>query len=128
MPEADVAFNEAIQHAQRPADHAWSHPAVRIAGVGVGWFDLANASGERQINIARSRFGKEYQAIVNRVMAGGEVESRGLIGHDGQLSAAELAERNGREQMAADAEKQFGRRMSGEEGVSKLRELLGGMS
>lgn len=126
MPDTDMAFSEAIQHAQQPGQHQWSHAAVRVAGAAVGWFDMAAATGERAINIMKSRFGKEYLAIVNRVMAGGEVEPRTLIGHDGQLTPAELAERNGREQMAAEAEKEFGRSMTAEQGVSKLRELLGG--
>ncbi len=125
MPESDVAFIEAIQHAQQPGQHEWSHPAVRVAGAAAGWFDLANATGERAINVIRSRFSKEYLAIVNRVMAGGEVEPRTLIAHDGQLTPAELAERNGREQMAAEAAKEFGRSMTAEQGVSALRNLLG---
>lgn len=124
MPDLDVAFSEAIQHAQQPAQHAWSHPAVRVAGAAVGWFDLATATGERAVGVAKSRFNKEYLAIVNRVMAGGDVEQRTLIGHDGQLTPAELAERNGLEQMAAEAEKQFGRSMTGKQGVSALRDLL----
>lgn len=126
MPNADVAFNEAIQNSQNPAGHSWSHAAVREAGQAAGWFDLAQASSESRIRTLRSTFRKQYDAVVNRVMAGGEVEERALVGHDGQLNAAQIAERNGREQAAAQAEERFGRRMSGEQGIAALKGVLRG--
>lgn len=126
MPSADLAFKEAIQNSQSPGGHNWSHSAVRKAGLVTGWFDLAQASSDTKIRALRSIFNKHYDAIVNRVMAGGEVEARALVGHDGQLSPAELAERAGREQVAAEAEKRFGRRMSGEQGIAALKGVLRG--
>lgn len=126
MPSAEIAFNEAIQHSQNPAGHNWSHAAVREAGRATGWFDLAQASSDARIRILRSTFRKQYDAVVNRVMAGGEVEERALVGHDGQLNAAQIAERNGREQAAAEAEGKFGRRMSGEQGIAALKGVLRG--
>ncbi|WP_339885632.1 replication protein P [Vreelandella maris] len=126
MPSAEIAFNEAIQHSQNPAGHSWSHAAVREAGRATGWFDLAQASSDARIRILRSTFRKQYDAVVNRVMAGGEVEERALVGHDGQLTAAQIAERNGREQAAAQAEEHFGRRMSGEQGIAALKGVLRG--
>ncbi|WP_404463057.1 hypothetical protein LG331_09775 [Vreelandella aquamarina] len=126
MPSPDLAFKEAIQHSQNPAAHAWSHLAVREAGKSTGWFDLAQASSESRIRTLRGLFLKHYDAIVNRVMAGGDVQERALVGHDGQLTPAQIAERNGREQAAAQAEKQFGRRMSGEQGIAALKGVLRG--
>jgi hypothetical protein len=126
MPSVEIAFNEAIQYSQSPGGHRWTHPAVREAGRATGWFDLAQASSEARIRALRSIFSKHYLAVVNRVMAGGEVEAQALVGHDGQLSAAQIAERNGREQAAAQAEKQFGRRMSGEQGIAALKGVLRG--
>nr|WP_251048100.1 hypothetical protein [Halomonas sp. ISL-56] len=126
MPSVYIAFNEAIQHSQSPDSHCWSHAAVREAGRATGWFDLAQASSESRIRILRSTFRKHYDAVVNRVMAGGPVEARALVGHDAQLNAAQLAERNGREQAAAQAEAKFGRRMSGEQGIAALKGVLRG--
>lgn len=126
MPSVDLAFNEAIQHSQNPAGHQWAHAAVREAGRATGWFDLAQASSEARIRALRSTFRKQYDAVVNRVMAGGPVEARALVGHDAQLSAAQIAERNGREQAAAQAEAKFGRRMSGEQGIAALKGMLRG--
>lgn len=126
MPSVEVAFDEAIQHAQNPGGHRWTHGAVREAGQATGWFDMAAATSESRIRALRGRFSKQYRAIVNRVMAGGPVEARALLGSDGQLTASQLAERNGREQVAAQAEEQFGRRMSGEQGIAALKGLLRG--
>lgn len=128
MPSVELAFDEAIKHAQNPAGHRWTHCAVREAGRATGWFDLAAATSESRIRALRGTFGKQYRAIVNRVMAGGSVEARGLVGHDGQLTAAQRAERDGLEQVAAQAEKQFGRRMSGEQGIAALKGMLRGGS
>ncbi|WP_260851423.1 replication protein P [Halomonas sp. C22] len=128
MPSVEQAFDEAIKHAQNPAGHRWTHGAVREAGRATGWFDLAAATSESRIRALRGAFGKQYRAIVNRVMAGGPVEARGLVGHDGQLTAAQRAERAGLEQAAAQAEKQFGRRMSGEQGIAAIKGMLRGGS
>lgn len=126
MPSIEIAFNEAIQNSQNPAGHNWVHAAVREAGRATGWFDLAQASSETRIRALRSIFSKHYLAVVNRVMAGGPVEARALVGNDGQLNAAQIAERNGREQAAAEAEGKFGRRMSGEQGIAALKGVLRG--
>lgn len=124
MPDAETAFSEAIQNSQRPADHRWSHAAVREAGRATGWFDLAQASSATRIRTLKSMFCKQYGAVINRVMAGGSVESQALVGHDGQLNPAELAERNGREKAAAEAGARFGHRMSGEQGIAALKGIL----
>lgn len=126
MPSVEVAFSEAMQHSQNPAWHNWAHEAVREAGRATGWFDMAQASSDAKIRALRAVFVKQYDAVVNRVMAGEEVEARALVGHDGQLTPAQLAERNGREQVAAEAEKKYGRRMSGEQGIAALKGVLRG--
>ncbi|WP_258955946.1 replication protein P [Vreelandella titanicae] len=127
MPNVEVAFNEAIQNAQNPGGHKWSHAAVREAGQAAGWFDLAQASSESRIRALRSIFRKHYYAVVNRVMAGGQVEARALVGNDRQLTPAQIAERNGREsaqQRAEDAG--IPSSMSSEQGLRSLRAALGG--
>lgn len=126
MPDVEIAFSEAIQNSQNPSGHRWTHAAVREAGRATGWFDLAQAGSDAKIRALRSTFRNHYDAVVNRVMTGGPVESRGLVGHDSQLNAAQLAERNGREQAAAEAESKYGRRMSGEQGIAALKGILGG--
>lgn len=126
MPETNSAFQEALQHAQSPADHQWSHQAVREAGAAAGWFDLASATTEREMNITRSRFNRQYQAVVNRVMAGGAVEAQALIESDRGITPAQMAERAGQERAAAEAEKDYGRSMNGEQGIAALRKALKG--
>ncbi|MHB0775404.1 replication protein P [Halomonas sp. WWR20] len=126
MPELQQAFFEARAHAQQPEAHQWSHEGVRQAGAMTGWWDLANATSNTKADRLLSIFRASYESICNRVMAGEPVEPRALIGSDGQLSASEIAERNGREQAAAQAEEQFGSRMSAEQGLAALRALVGG--
>ncbi|MGM0858635.1 MAG: replication protein P [Pseudomonadota bacterium] len=126
MPSVEVAFSEAMQNSQNPAAHHWTHAAVREAGRATGWFDMAQASSEAKIRALRAVFVKQYDAVTNRVMGGGPVEARALVGHDDQLTPAQIAERNGREQVAAEAEEKYGRRMSGEQGIAALKGVLRG--
>lgn len=125
MPDSTFAFQEALQHAQEPTRHRWSHAAVKAAGAAAGWFDMAAATTDREINIVRSRFIKQYQALVNRVMSGGDVEPQNLIESDGRLNAAQVAERAGLEKASADAER-YGRKMTGEQGIAAMRKALKG--
>ena len=126
MPEMQAAFHEARVNAQQPAQHDWSHEGVRQAGLMTGWWDLANATTDAATRRLQTMFRTNYESICNRVMAGESVEARALIGNDGKLSVAEIAERNGREQAAAQAEERFGNRMSSEQGLAALRAMTGG--
>lgn len=126
MPDEEVAFDEAIQHARSPSNHRWSHAAVREAGKATGWFDLASASSESRIRKLKGGFVKQYRAVVNRVMSGGAVEARGLLTSDGQLTPSQLAERKGSEEAAARAQEEFGSAMTADQGLAMVRGLLNG--
>lgn len=126
MPNVEVAFDEAIQHARSPSNHRWSHAAVREAGKATGWFDLASASSESRIRKLKGGFVKQYRAVVNRVMSGGPVEARGLLGNDGQLTPSQLAERKGREEAVSKAQDEFGSAMTADQGIAMMRGLLRG--
>lgn len=126
MPNPEAAFDEAIQHAQSPGSHRWSHAAVREAGKATGWFDLASASSDSRIRKLKGAFVKHYRAVVNRVMSGGPVEARGLLTSDGQLTPSKMAERKGREEAASKAQDEFGSTMTADQGISMMRGLLRG--
>jgi hypothetical protein len=126
MPNVEAAFDEAIQYAQTPGSHRWSHEAVREAGKATGWFDLASASSESRIRKLKAAFVKQYRAVVNRVMSGGPVEARGLLSNDGQLTPSQLAERKGREEAATKAQDEFGSAMTADQGIALMRGLLRG--
>ncbi|AIA76251.1 hypothetical protein FF32_15825 [Halomonas campaniensis] len=97
LPSDAQAWREATANAHQPSRHRWSHEAVRMAGKAVGWWDLTHGGGETRTDRLERRFRKEYAALVNRVMAGEQLQARTLIGHNSQLNRAELAQRASRE-------------------------------
>lgn len=124
--EAD-AWREVTANAHQPQRHQWSHEAVRMAGAAVGWWELTHGGGESRASRMESRFRKEYGALVNHVMSGEQLQARTLIGHDSQLSRAELAERASREAAQQRAEAAgMPDRMNSEQGLRSLRAALGG--
>ncbi|MGE4534681.1 replication protein P [Halomonas sp.] len=127
MPAVGVAWREAAGHAHAPGDHPWSHEAVRLAGQAVGWWELTHGGGETRAARLEKRFAKEYQALVNRVMEGDDLTPRQLLEHDGSRSAAELAERAGREAAAQQAQAAgLPDRMNADQGLRSLRAALKG--
>lgn len=83
LPDVESAYREAcrLARALSPAAARWSHPVVYYAGRQVGWFDLERSEGG-----VEKRFGKIYQGLCQRVVAGEQFElprcdSRSL-GHD----------------------------------------------
>ncbi len=127
LPAAADAWREASTHAHHPEQHRWSHQAVRMAGAAVGWWDLTHGSSGTHTSKLERTFRTEYAALVNRVMAGEQLQARGLIGHDSQLSRAALAERASREAAQRNAEAAgMPPRMNSEQGLRSLRAALGG--
>lgn len=127
MPEVSVAWREAAGHAHAPADHQWSHEAVRLAGQAVGWWELTHGGGETKAARLEKTFAREYTALVNRVMRGEELVPRQLLEHDGSRSAAELAERAGREAAQQQAQAAgLPDRMNADQGLRSLRAALKG--
>lgn len=125
MPAVSEAWKEAGAHSHDPTHHAWSHPAVRLAGQAIGWWELRHVLPSRVERLER-RFAREYTALVNRVMAGEELVPRQLLEHDGNRSAAELAERAGREAAQQQAEAAgLPQSMKPEQGLASLRNALG---
>ena len=125
LPDVVMAWREVCDHAHEPAQHAWSHEAVRLAGAAVGWWDLRHVAPSRVARLEK-RFGREYTALVNRVMAGEDLTPRQLLEHDGNRSRAELAERAGREAAQQRAEAAgLPHRMNADQGLRSLRAALG---
>lgn len=126
LPAVPDAWREVCNHAHHPAQHRWSHEAVRLAGAAVGWWELTHGGGESRASRLESRFRREYAALVNRVMAGEQLHARALLAHDGQLTLAELAERASREAAQHNAEAAgMPPRMNSEQGLRSLRAALG---
>ncbi|MDR5867276.1 replication protein P [Halomonas koreensis] len=125
LPAVADAWAEACAHAHEPRGHRWSHEAVRLAGNATGWWELRHVQPSRVDRLER-RFGREYQALVNRVMAGEGLAERQLLEHDGSRSPAELAERAGREAAQAQAEAAgLPPTMKADEGLAALRAAVG---
>lgn len=126
MPEVSTAWREACDHAHEPETWAWSHPAVRMAGQAAGWWELTHTRVKARVEALERKFSREYQALVNRVMAGDDLAPRQLLEHDGSRSPAELAERAGIEAAQAQAEAAgLPPRMTADQGLRSLRAALG---
>lgn len=121
MPDVTRAWQEANDHAHDPAGHRWSHEAVRLAGYAIGWRVLHETTAQGQRERLGKRFSREYQALVNRVVAGEQLTSRALLESDRDLTPAELAVRAGEEKAAAQAEQFKGTTA----GIAGLRAALG---
>lgn len=125
LPAVTEAWREAAGHAHDPAGHRWRHEAVRLAGAAVGWWEITHVVPSRVERLER-RFAREYQALINRVMAGEDLTPRQLLEHDGSRSAAELAERAGREAAQQQAEAAgLPHAMNADQGLRSLRAALG---
>ncbi len=127
LPSEGEAWREVVANAHQPSRHRWSHEAVRMAGAAVGWWDLTHGSSDTHASKLERTFRTEYAALVNRVMAGEQLQARTLIGHDSQKNRAELAERASREAAQRNAEAAgMPPRMNSEQGLRSLRAALGG--
>jgi hypothetical protein len=126
MPDVALAWREACAHAHEPACHRWSHEAVRMAGAAVGWWELTHTTAQSRWPRLEKRFTAEYQALVNRVMAGEVLTPRQLLEHDSARTPAELAERASRDAAAQQAEAAgLPHRMNADQGMRSLRAALG---
>ncbi|WP_168709198.1 replication protein P [Halomonas borealis] len=125
LPAVAEAWREATANAHDPRQHRWSHEAVHMAGSAVGWWELTHVLPSRVDRLER-RFGREYQALINRVMAGEDLTPRHLLEHDGQRTRAEIAERAGREAAQQQAEADgLPHAMNADQGLKSLRAALG---
>ncbi|WP_162500808.1 replication protein P [Modicisalibacter coralii] len=125
LPTVAQAWREASSHAHDPSGWRWSHEAVRLAGQAVGWWEIQHVMPSRVERLER-RFAREYEALINRVMAGENLTPRHLLEHDGNRSAAELAERASNEQAAQRAaDAGLPPRMNADQGRRALRAALG---
>jgi hypothetical protein len=126
MPALAEAWREVLAHAHEPSRHRWSHEAVRLAGAAVGWWELTHTTAQSRWPRLEKRFASEYQALVNRVMAGEELVPRQLLEHDSSRTPAELAERASRDAAAQQAEAAgLPHRMNADQGLRSLRAALG---
>ena len=99
---------------------------MRLAGQSTGWWDLTHTTAQSQWPRLEKRFAKHYQALVNRVMAGEQLTPRHLLESDSNRSAAELAERAGREAAQRQAEAAgMPHAMNAKQGLAALRAATG---
>ena len=127
LPITAEAWREATGNAHQPGQHRWSHEAVRLAGQAVGWWDLTHGGGESRTDRLEQRFRKEYSALVNRVMAGEQLQAYGLLIHRSKLTAFDLAERASVEAAQKQAEAAgMPDRMNSEQAFRLMRANLGG--
>jgi len=126
LPTMAQAWREASGHAHDPAGWRWSHEAVRLAGQAVGWWEILHVLPSRVERLER-RFAREYEALINRVMAGEDLTPRHLLEHDGNRTPAELAERASREAGARAAEAAgLPHTMTADQGLRSLRAAVKG--
>lgn len=127
MPSAADAWREAVNHAHHPRQHRFSHEAVRLAGQAVGWWELTHTTAQSAWPRLEKRFEKHYSALVNRVLAGEQLQAQGLIGHQGSESRADQAERASREAAQQQAERSgMPDRMTPEQSLRMMRANLRG--
>ncbi|WP_051228298.1 replication protein P [Oceanospirillum beijerinckii] len=69
LPDVEFAYREACRAAHAPGAAKWSHAVVYHTGRQVGWFDLERSEGGTE-----KRFGKVYQQLCQRAMAGEQFE------------------------------------------------------
>lgn len=126
MPTVDAAWREACDHSHDPTGWRWSHEAVRMAGQAVGWREIHGTTAQSVRARLESRFARQYGALVNRVMAGEELTPRHLLESDSNRTAADLAERAGREAAAQRAEAEgLPDRMNASQGLAMLKAATG---
>lgn len=79
LPDLDAAWREACSQSAYPERARWSHPAVRVAGRMTGWFELSTASSASVLRRVEQRFQRHYEAVCNRILAGGDIEGQQLL-------------------------------------------------
>ncbi|WP_187774746.1 replication protein P [Billgrantia pellis] len=121
MPNVELAWAEVCEKAHSPANHSWSHLAVRLAARKVTWSIMH--SGQREMGSIRERFSQEYLALVNRVMNGQRLTERELLGTDKPLTLVQRAEKRGQEQAMALA-RSLGSGKVGDAALSKMRAMI----
>ncbi|WP_231566432.1 hypothetical protein [Litchfieldella xinjiangensis] len=129
LPDPEVAFMEACSHAGNVSGHAWSHEAVREAGSATGFWDLRHVASDIERSRLRKIFHAKYEAICNRVIAGGEVSSVALIECDDMKTALERAEAAANEESERRMREFWANRgeeppKSGTEAIQRMRGML----
>lgn len=66
LPTAREAMREACNAPYPKDQYQWSHPAVYLAGVAVGWYDMQHKSENELLPI----YERAYEQLVRRVMSG----------------------------------------------------------
>ncbi|WP_369335700.1 hypothetical protein [Halomonas sp. ND22Bw] len=129
LPSLEEAWRNVQEHAF--AGQPYLHDAVAAAAEHVDLHNLRSAS-YHQLAEHRRQFAHYYASsnrdcVVERVARGESLRPRAALGHDGQRSRAELAERTGREaaqQRVADAG--LPHSMNADQGLRSLRAALKG--
>ena len=107
LPLEDLAWREVSQHCHHVLIHTWSHPGVYETGRRVGWFEMRNCSGERDLSALRKAFSVHYTAVLQEIERGVEfampaADSTRLEHHtSGKKITTEESKKAGREALAA---------------------------
>lgn len=107
LPSDDLAWREVGQHCHHVLIHSWSHPGVYEAGRRVGWFEMRNCSGERDLSALRKAFSAHYAAVLQEIERGvvfamPVADSTRLEHHtSGKKITTEESKKAGREALAA---------------------------
>lgn len=68
LPDTTSAFLEAMRQSHSPDTYIFSHEAVRLAGIAVGWYDLQRCIPSEES--LRKRFDSAYGALVGKIQRG----------------------------------------------------------
>ena len=75
LPSDADAWREANDNCHAPDHHGWSHRAVYLAGREAGWFNMRVCNNEFEQREIRKNFTAIYNGLINRLMAGKELEA-----------------------------------------------------
>lgn len=90
LPDQATAFLEAMRQSHAPDDYIFSHEAVRLAGIAVGWYDMQRCIPSEES--LRQRFSSAYGALVGKVQRGESLSAPAqAIGSDRDKNPADLA-------------------------------------
>jgi hypothetical protein len=107
LPSEDLAWREVTQHSHHVLVHEWSHPGIYESGRRLGWFEIRNCSGERELSALRKAFSGHYAAVLQEIERGAvftipAADSTRLEHHrNGNRVTTEESKQAGREALAA---------------------------
>lgn len=94
LPTEDAAWREANNASSSPATWLFTHQAIQLAALSVGWYDLRR--GIPNTENVRRRFVAAYQVLVAKACRGETLEEpKKMLEHEGKTLTVAQAERAG---------------------------------